>query len=38
MRDTPKWLALEEENRRLKMLLADSMLEVATLKNRWQAR
>jgi TetR/AcrR family transcriptional repressor of mexJK operon len=33
-RDAHKWTALEEENRRLKVLLADSMLEVATLKER----
>jgi TetR/AcrR family transcriptional repressor of mexJK operon len=33
-----KWIALEEENRRLKMLLADSMLEAATLKERSGAR
>ena len=36
-RDIHKWTVLEEENRRLKMLLADSMLEVATLKERSRA-
>jgi AcrR family transcriptional regulator len=32
--DVPGLQALEEENRRLKILLAESMLEVATLKDR----
>jgi TetR/AcrR family transcriptional regulator, mexJK operon transcriptional repressor len=33
-RSTYDWAALEEENRRLKVLLADSMLEIAALKGR----
>jgi AcrR family transcriptional regulator len=36
-RDASQWVALEAENRRLKMLLADSMLEAATLKERFLA-
>lgn len=36
--DAHKLQALEQENRRLKMLLAESMLEAATLKERLQAR
>jgi TetR/AcrR family transcriptional repressor of mexJK operon len=36
--DTHKLTTLEEENRRLKILLAESMLQVATLKDRSQSR
>lgn len=36
--DAHRLRALEEENRRLKMLLADSLLQVATLKERAQQR
>lgn len=32
-----KLSVLEDENRRLKVLLAESILEVATLRGRWQA-
>lgn len=37
-RSTYDWAALEEENRRLKVLLADSMLEIAALKGGTRAR
>jgi TetR/AcrR family transcriptional regulator, mexJK operon transcriptional repressor len=37
-RSTYDWAALEEENRRLKVLLADSMLEIAALKGGARTR
>lgn len=37
-RSTYDWAALEEENRRLKVLLADSMLEIAALKGGARSR
>jgi TetR/AcrR family transcriptional regulator, mexJK operon transcriptional repressor len=37
-RSTYDWAALEEQNRRLKVLLADSMLEIAALKGGARAR